>query len=183
MKKTILETERLIMRPFQMGDELAVLEFSSNPATQEHTGDILRTTLEEAIGLIKNVWLRDYEKYGYGRFAVIYKPDNKLIGFCGFKYLPELKEIDLGYRFLPEYWGMGIATESSVKMLEYGFSVLKLSHVVGTVFPQNSTSSNVLRKLGFTYKGIKPYPTEDFLVDLEWYYLSKEEYNKAKEYE
>lgn len=182
MKKTILETERLIMRPFQMGDEVSILEFSSNPKTQEHTGDILRTTLEEAIGLIQNVWLSDYEKYGYGRFAVIYKPDNKLIGFCGFKYLPELNETDLGYRFLPEYWGMGIATESSIKMLEYGFSVLKLSNVIGTVFPKNKASSHVLKKLGFTYKGLKPYPGEDILGDLEWYYLSKEEY-KRKEHE
>ena len=182
MKKTILETERLIMRPFQMGDEVSVLEFSSNPKTQEHTGDILRTSLEEVIDIIQNVWLSDYEKYGYGRFAVIYKPDNKLIGFCGFKYLPELNETDLGYRFLPEYWGMGIATESSIKMLEYGFSVLKLSNVFGTVFPQNIASSNVLKKLGFTYKGLKPYPTEELLGDLEWYYLSKEEY-EAKEHE
>jgi RimJ/RimL family protein N-acetyltransferase len=182
MKKTILETERLIMRPFQMGDEASILEFSSNPKTQEHTGDILRTTLDEAIGLIQNVWLSDYEKYGYGRFAVIYKPDKKLIGFCGFKYLPELNETDLGYRFLPEYWGMGIATESSIKMLEYGFSVLKLSNVIGTVFPQNKASSNVLKKLGFTYKGLKRYPGEDILGDLEWYSLSKEEY-KAKEHE
>ena len=149
-----------------MGDEVSVLEFSSNPKTQEHTGDILRTSLEEVIDIIQNVWLSDYEKYGYGRFAVIYKPDNKLIGFCGFKYLPELNETDLGYRFLPEYWGMGIATESSIKMLEYGFSVLKLSNVFGTVFPQNIASSNVLKKLGFTYKGLKPYPTEELLGDL-----------------
>jgi len=176
MEKISIESERLIMRPFEMGDAASVLEFSSNPKTQEYTGDVLRTTLEEAKSVIENVWFSDYEKYGYGRFAVIYKPDNKLIGFCGFKFLPQLNITDLGYRFLPEYWGMGIATESSIKMLEFGFSVLKLSSVMGTVYPQNPASSKVLRKLGFTLKELKPYPGEDDLGDLEWYYLSKEEY-------
>ncbi len=180
MKQYILETERLLIRPFQLGDEDGVLEFSSTPQVVEYTGDIVRSSLEEAKDLIENVWLKDYATFGYGRFAVIYKPDDKLIGFCGFKFISEVGMTDLGYRFLPEYWGKGIATESSIKMLEFGFSVLKLSKVFGTVYPQNPASSVVLRKLGFTLKGLKPYPGEDHR-DMEWYYLTKEEYDANKE--
>jgi len=176
MEKIILETERLIMRPFEMKDAAAVLEFSSNQKTQENTGDIVRTTIEEVTEIIENVWFSDYEKYGYGRFAVIYKPDNKLIGFCGLKFLPEMNVTDLGYRFLPEYWGMGIATESSIKILDYGFSVLKLTNISGAVIPHNKASSKVLLKLGFTFKYLKPDPFDEELGDLEWYELSKEEY-------
>lgn len=180
MEPFILETERLVIRPFQFGDEQGVLEFSSNPKVLEYTGDVARNSLEEAKGLIENVWLKDYKTYGYGRFAVIYKPDNKLIGFSGFKFIPEVGMTDLGYRFLPEYWGKGIATESSIKMLEFGFSELKLSKIFGTVYPQNPASSVVLKKLGFTLKELKPYPGEDH-GDMEWYYLTKEEYDANKE--
>lgn len=180
MEPIILETERLIMRPFQMGDEAGVLEFSSNKEAVQFTGDITRNSLKEAKDLIKNVWLSDYSTYGYGRFAVIYKPDNKIIGFCGFKFIPQVKMTDLGYRFLPEYWGKGIATESSIKMLEFGFSELKLSKIFGTVYPENPASSTVLKKLGFTLKELKPYPGEDEDGDMEWYYLTKEEYDANK---
>ena len=181
MENYLLETERLTIRPFQLGDEAGVLEFSSNPEVVAYTGDILRNSLEEAQGIIENIWFKDYETYGYGRFAVIYKPDDKLIGFCGFKFIPEVGMTDLGYRFLPEYWGKGIATESSIKMLEFGFSVLKLSMVFGTVYIENPASSSVLKKLGFTLKELKPYPGEENQGDLEWYYLTKKEYDANKE--
>ena len=177
MKKILLETERLLIRPFKIEDAEDALDFCSNPKTIKNTGDVVRTTVVEIEDIINNVWLSDYAKYGYGRYAVFYKADNKLIGFCGFKYLPELKMTDFGYRFLPEYWGKGIATESSIKLLEFGFLTLKLKTIFGVVVPENKASSAVLRKTGFTLREHKPYPGEEEEGDLEWYYLSKKEYN------
>lgn len=177
MEKMLLETERLLIRPFTIEDAEDALDFCSNPETIKNTGDVVRTTVSEIEDIVNNIWLSDYAKYGYGRYAVFYKPDNKLIGFCGFKYLPELNMTDLGYRFLPEYWGKGIATESSIKLLEFGFSTLNLKTVFGTVVHENKASSAVLQKLGFTLREHKPYPGLEELGDLEWYYLSKEEYN------
>jgi RimJ/RimL family protein N-acetyltransferase len=177
MKKILLETDRLLIRPFAIEDAKDALDFCSNPETIKNTGDVVRTTVAEIEDVINNVWLSDYANYGYGRYAVFYKPNNKLIGFCGFKYLPELKMTDLGYRYLPEYWGKGIATESSKKLLEFGFSTLNLKTIFGTVVPENIASSAVLRKLGFTLGEHKQYPLEDTLGVLDWYYLTKEEYN------
>ena len=176
MEKVLLETERLLIRPFTIEDAEAALDFCSNPKTIKNTGDIARTTVSEVEDVINNVWLPDYENYGYGRYAVFYKSNNKLIGFCGFKYLPELKITDLGYRFLPEYWGKGIASESSTKLLEFGFSTLNLKTVFGIVVPENSASSAVLRKLGFSLRELKTYPGAEELGDVEWYYLTKKEY-------
>jgi ribosomal-protein-alanine N-acetyltransferase len=177
MEKILLETDRLLIRPFTIEDAEDALDFCSNPKTIKNTGDVVRTTVAEIENIINNIWLSDYANYGYGRYAVFYKPNNKLIGFCGFKYLPELKMTDLGYRFLPEYWGKGIATESSKKVLEFGFSTLNIKTVFGTVVPENVASSAILRKLGFKYREMKPYPGDKELGDLEWYYLSEEEYN------
>jgi [ribosomal protein S5]-alanine N-acetyltransferase len=131
MTNTLIETERLVLRPFKMGDEEAVLRFCSHPEVQRLTGDRLRTTIKEAKDLITDVWLQDYEKYGYGRFAVIDKASQELIGFNGIKYHPHMKETDLGYRFLPEFWGKGIATESSQAIIAHAFENFSLSKILG----------------------------------------------------
>ncbi len=174
MKTLELETERLLLRPFRLGDEAEVLAFSSNPIINKYTGDPVITTIEGVTKLIKNVWLHDYEKYGYGRFAVVHKSDNKIIGFCGVKFLEELTETDLGYRFLPEYWGKGIATESSKAIVAYAFNTLQLSNLVASVYPENKVSTSVLEKLKFQFEKEAPYPNETDL--LFWYRLTKQYY-------
>ena len=180
MKDLILETERLILRPFTMDDVDGVLEFSSNPETQKFTGDVMRTTKAEVENIIQNVWFSDYKKYGYGRFAVVHKQDNKVIGFSGIKYLPEMDATDLGYRFLPQYWGKGIATESCVPILKYAFQVHNLNEVIAFVEPENPASSAVLKKLGFSFKKSAPYPGEEDQGAVEWYTLTKKAYNERQ---
>ncbi len=177
-----LESERLLIRPFQMGDEIAMYELNSNPIVQKYTGDTLVKTVEQARDLLQNVVLKDYKKHGYGRLAVIYKPDNKLIGFTGIKYLPEAGgESDLGYRFLPEYWGKGIATESSKMSLEFGFNILNLKKIIGFTEIENEASTIVLLKMGFIITKIDFYPGEEndpHKKPINWFELTKEDYER-----
>ena len=176
-----LESERLIIRPFQLGDEIAMYELNSNPIVQKYTGDKIINSVEEAKNLLINIVFEDYKKHGYGRLAVIYKPDHKLIGFTGFKYLPELQETDLGYRFLPEYWGKGIATESSLMSLKYGFKKLGLNKIFGFSEIENIASTSVLNKVGFKNTKIAFYPGEENEVGKEpvqWLELTKEDYER-----
>ena len=73
---------------------------------------------------------------------------NKVIGFSGLKWDSEIEETDIGYRFLPEYWGKGIATESCIPLLQYGFDDLELEQIVGLTYPENIASCKVLEKIG-----------------------------------
>ncbi len=180
MKKLLLESDRLLIRPFKLGDEQEVFEFSSDETVNKYTGDSLRTTLEEAKKIITNVWLPDYANYGYGRLAVIYKPDNKIIGFNGFKYHPDFKFTDFGYRFLSSHWGKGIATESSKMILKHGYQNLPIDEVLGFVMKENPASSNVLKKIGFKYKKFVGYPGEGEEKKYEWYYLTRKMYEEGQ---
>ncbi|PHS62515.1 MAG: GNAT family N-acetyltransferase [Flavobacterium sp.] len=177
-----LESDRLLIRPFKLGDEEAMFELNSNPIVQKYTGDEMINSVEEAKNLLENVVFKDYQKHGYGRLAVIYKPDNKLIGFTGIKYLPEAKgESDLGYRFLPEYWGKGIATESSKMSLKFGFEKLNLKKIIGFTEIENEGSSNVLLKMGFRITKIDYYPGEENTPNkkpINWFELTKESYER-----
>lgn len=176
--RIIIETERLILRPFQLEDFKAVYEFSSNKEVQKYTGDVMIASLDAAKDLIKKVWFKDYQEYGYGRWATIYKPENKLIGFAGLKYLPSMDETDLGFRFLPEYWGKGIATEASKEILKYGFEQLRLKRIIGIAMPENIASNKVLTKLGLDFYKVDAYENDGGAYN--WYKLESEDYlNKA----
>lgn len=167
----IIETKRLIIREFTINDFEAVFEFNSRVEVHKYTGDEIIKSIERAKEIISNIWLNDYKNYGYGRWAVIYKPKNKIIGFAGLKYLPEINETDIGYRFLPEYWGKGIATEVSKKIINYGFDQLKLNRIIGITMPENIGSCKVLEKIGLTLYKVDQY--DDDGKEYNWYEIFK----------
>lgn len=175
-ENTFIETDRIILREFELNDLQAVFDFSSNTEVQKYTGDAVLNNLDQAKDIIVNVWFSDYKKYGYGRYAVVYKPDDKVIGFAGLKYLPELRETDIGFRFLPEYWGKGIATEVSREIIKYGFEVLKLNRIIGIAMPENIASNKVLNKIGLDFYKFDTYVVED--EKYNWYQIDKEKYFK-----
>ncbi|GAA3635018.1 GNAT family N-acetyltransferase [Flavivirga jejuensis] len=168
---TIIETERLILREFTMNDFEAVYEFNSNTELHKYTGDEIIKSLDHAKEIIKDIWIQDYKKYGYGRWATIYKPENKIIGFAGLKYLPEINETDIGFRFLPEYWGKGIASEITEEIIRFGFENLRLDKIIGIAMPENVGSWKVLEKNGLTLYKVGEYDGDG--KDYKWYKIKK----------
>jgi RimJ/RimL family protein N-acetyltransferase len=148
----MLETERLILRPFTLDDAEAWLPLISLPEIIRYTGDVPATSVDEARESLRTRPLRDYEVHGYGRMAVIEKASGRLVGFSGLKYVAELRDVDIGYRFLPDCWCKGYATESARPLMEQGWKQLGLKRIVGTVHPGNPASGRVLEKLGLSYE-------------------------------
>src|SRR5688572_5281810 len=116
----ICETERLILREQTEDDAPAVLRLGSDPLVTRFLLDKAPTNLEEALALLRAHPLTDYRKYGFGRWAVVLKSTGEMIGFTGLKYLADMNEVDVGYRLLSAYWGMGLATESARPAIAYG---------------------------------------------------------------
>ena len=101
--------------------------------------------------------IADYRRYGFGRCACVWKTTGELIGFCGLKYLDDLGEVDLGYRFQRAFWGRGVATESARAMVDYGFGRLNLERIVGLVEPGHTPSIRVLEKVGMRFDRMVDY--------------------------
>lgn len=148
----VLETERLRLRRFTLDDVEDYYLLNAHPEVVRYVGRKPLTSLDQARELLQSAPLRDYRTYGMGRLACIDKDSGKLIGFAGLKYVPEINEVDVGYRFLPEYWGRGLASESAAATMAYGRKVLGLKRIVGIVDPANDGSARVLRKLGLHYE-------------------------------
>ena len=139
----------------------------SDPAVLRHTGEAPLGSLDEVRELLSARPLHDYEVHGYGRLACVEIATGKLVGFCGLKYLEDLGETDVGYRFLPQYWGQGFATESARAIIRYGVETLGLTRIIGLVAPNNSSSVRVLEKLDMTFE--RRVTVEDHPVELLLY--------------
>jgi len=154
--KSILETDRLLLREFVTEDLEAMYRLANDPDVTRYTGDGGKP-LEELRKVLEERVFRDYQKYGYGRWATVLKENSQVIGFAGLKYLDDVGETDLGYRFFKEYWGRGLATEVSSAAVRYGFQQLRLKKIIGIVNVENKASVRVLDKLGFSLQKFTTY--------------------------
>jgi RimJ/RimL family protein N-acetyltransferase len=150
--KLVVETDRLWLREFVPEDAQAVFEVGSDPRVMQHLGENPLASVAEAEAVIRQHPMADYRKYGFGRWAVVAKAEARVIGMAGLKYLPDLGEVDLGYRLLPAYWGRGLATEAGRASLRYGFQTLGLPRIIGLVDPANVRSVRVLERCGRTFE-------------------------------
>jgi len=155
--RTIFETERLILREFDEEDVESFYLLGSDPAITRYTGDEGVKDIKHAQEVLRSRPLADYRKYGYGRWACVHKENRRVIGFAGLKFLEDLKEVDIGFRLLPAYWGVGLATEAGRAVLDYGFTQLRLAEIIGLVDLENIASVRVLAKLGLKFVGMTIY--------------------------
>lgn len=174
----IVETERLWLRALSPDDAPAMFELKNNPESVRYTGGVYLTSVEEARQEICERILTDYDRHGFGRWAMILKdgqaddvgdaarrPDDSglLIGVAGLKHLDELGEVDIGYRLLPRYWNRGLATEAARAAIDYGFRVLHLPRIIGLVDAPHIASIRVLEKCGLEYEKTVVYGSEQVL--------------------
>lgn len=147
--KEILNTERCILRELSLDDAAFAFELNSDPLVFKFTGDGPFSSIEEARKFLDNY---DYRKlHGMGRWAVVRKSDNKVIGWCGLKFNQDIDEVDLGYRFLIEHRNEGYATETSLGCLDYGFNKLKIDRIVANAVKENHASIKVMQKIGMQF--------------------------------
>lgn len=146
----LFESDRLIFREFTPEDAPGMFELNLAPEVQQFTGDAPFNSIDEARSFIMDY--TQYQDYGYGRWTVLLKDTNEYIGWCGLKYIPEYKDVDLGYRLLKKYWGQGLATEASKASLDYGFNQLNMDRIVGRAHVNNHASIRVLEKSGLTFE-------------------------------
>ncbi|HCT45802.1 MAG: GNAT family N-acetyltransferase [Phycisphaerae bacterium] len=151
-------TERIEHRAFTLDDCESFYHLNSHPEVMRYTGEPPLRSLMDARRAIADY--PDFETVGFGRWACVLKDTGAVIGFCGLKYLPELEEVDVGFRFFPEYWGQGIATETCSACIAFGFEVLKLDRILGLVLTENKASIRVLEKCGLTQNGEVTYDGE-----------------------
>ena len=177
-----IETERLILRDLLTTDIEGIFELDSNSTVHKYLGKKPIKTKQQAADVIKFI-REQYKERGIGRFAAVEKSSGDFIGWSGLKLNTDKKDelngkrnfYDIGYRFIPRFWGNGYATESSLAILDFGFKELEIETIYGAAEIDNIASNIVLQKIGLQF--VNEFYFEDGRAN--WYELKKENYGKT----
>jgi [ribosomal protein S5]-alanine N-acetyltransferase len=98
--------------------------------------------------------LAHWEAYGFGLWVLRDRPSGIVIGRAVLRHLQVAggDEVEVGYGFMPEYWGRGLATEITVACLQIARDSLGLESVVAITLPSNTGSQRVMQKAGLEYE-------------------------------
>lgn len=148
----VLETERLVLRPWLSTDAEDLYEYAKDQEVGPMAGWPVHTSVENSREIIKNV-LAVPETY-----AVCLKVDNKAIGSIGLMIgdSSNLKitkdEAEIGYWIGVPYWGQGLIPEAVRELMRYAFVDLNMKKLWCGYFDGNEKSKRVQEKCGFRYQ-------------------------------
>lgn len=148
-----LETERILLREMKKSDFNDVYEYSSNPQTSEYLLWEVHRSPEYTKEFVDYV-ISKYKSGEYNDWALVYKPDNKMIGTCGFTKIDQENNVaEIGYVINPNYWNMGIATEAAEAVIDFAFNTMGMNRVEAKFMYGNDASLSVMKKLGMKFEG------------------------------
>ena len=167
----IAATERLRLRTIDVSDAAFYLELLNSAEFIANIGDRKIRNLEAARKAIREGPLAMQAARGHSIYLVELKASGTPIGMSGLIKRDSLDEVDLGYAFLPDYFGNGNACEAALAVLEHARKRVGLARVVAITSPGNTASNRVLGKVGMRFDKIVHRTTGDtgtrlYVIDL-----------------
>ena len=101
-------------------------------------------------------WLELWDKSGFGYWTVVRRDaPETVLGFGGLspKTFDGVVRPNLYFRFSPDAWGKGYATEMARAALEEGCESLEYEKIIASVRPDNLPSVKLLERLGLRRDG------------------------------
>lgn len=145
----IIETERLLLRPWEERDRAPFATLNADPVVMEFLAKTL--TRAESDAYIDRAKAH-FAANGFGLFAVELKETGAFVGLVGITQVPFESHftpaVEIGWRMLKEYWGCGFAPEAAKASLQFGFNTLGLEEIVAFTIPVNVRSQRVMEKIG-----------------------------------
>jgi RimJ/RimL family protein N-acetyltransferase len=184
MSQKIIQTERLIIRPFIPDDLLAIHRIldqtlgDGSKVDDEVAIEERRSWLEWSI--LSQEWLPKMGQFPYGDRAIVLRSLQTVIGAAGYvpmldayDQIPELRlgavtrqyntpEVGLFWTVDPSYQRQGYASEAAQGLIKYAFEHLRLKRILATTEYANLASQRVMQKVGMKLTR-NPLPTPSWL--------------------
>ncbi|MDH5434013.1 MAG: GNAT family N-acetyltransferase [Gammaproteobacteria bacterium] len=178
----IPDSERLsytLMSADDTSDAELLYQLDQDPEVMRHINNGKLTSREE----IRDFYLPRLEKYtntekGWGLWKVCFKESGQFIGWVlvrpmkFFSDSPQWDNLELGWRFVSEFWGHGYATEAAQSIKQALIHSGLATRFCAIAVKENKASISIMKKLGMNY--IKTYLDKDAAreVDVVYYEIS-----------
>jgi RimJ/RimL family protein N-acetyltransferase len=144
----MMETARLILRPFEEADVEGAFEWFGDAIVMRFTPSGPDKSVEQT-----KVRLESYRAHqathGFSKWVIVDRSSSRPIGDSGLLVLEEYGWTDLGFRLSRPHWGKGFATEAAAAWVRAAFEEHRLRGLGAFAHPDNIASLHVLAKLGF----------------------------------
>ena len=149
-----LETDRLILRGFELADAPEVQRLAGDRAIADTTAEIPHPYPDGAAEHWIATHAGAFERGTGVCFAVTLKESGTLVGSMSVMGINRRhSRAELGYWIGREFWNRGYATEAAAAALRYGFDELGLNRIFAHHLVRNPASGAVLRKIGMAHEG------------------------------
>jgi RimJ/RimL family protein N-acetyltransferase len=147
----MIETDRLILRPWCEADKPLFHDIINTPAMMAHFGGVApRESIDALIDMMIEAQARD----GCSMWAVDWRGTGELIGICGvriqrsYETLAVYGELEIGWRIAEPYWGRGVAREAAEASLAWAWANTDAPRVAAWTSADNHRSWGLMERLG-----------------------------------
>lgn len=155
----IATTPRLYLRKATEADATFFFDLMTSPGWMRNIGDRGFKEVEDARRYLEEKIIPEYQSPDTGYFVACLRSNDQPIGNAGILKRDFLDKPDLGYSFLPAFYGKGYATEAAAAMLAFGRAEWGIKTCYAFTTAENIPSQRVLEKLDFLQKG-EPFEHE-----------------------
>lgn len=146
----VLHTQRLLLRPLTLLDEMEIFELRSNDVVNRFLDRPKAQSLEDARRFIQKI-IENVQLNEGIYWALAFQNDPRLIGgITLWNFDLKNDTAEMGYELLPQYQGQGLMQEALAKVIEYAFTTMQLRSIVAASHIHNNGSLNLLKKNHFT---------------------------------
>ena len=157
----VVQTARLALRHLEARDAPFILALVNDPAWLRFIGDRGVRDVEAARRYIEDKIIAMYERHGFGLWMVEDREDGRPMGICGLVKRDTLPEVDLGFAFMPEFRGRGLAYEAATASRDYAVGELGIGRLLAITSPLNLDSIRLLERLGFVRERDMPWAGDE----------------------
>lgn len=146
----MIETPRLILRPWREADRPAFAAIINTPAMMEHFGGVAP---RDQIDALIDAQMANQAAYGFSMWAVDERASGALAGICGLRKMPYpdtgiTGELEVGWRIAEQHWGTGVAREAAQAAFNWDWANTCFPRIVAYTTAENAKSWGLMLRLG-----------------------------------
>jgi RimJ/RimL family protein N-acetyltransferase len=152
----VIQTERLLLRPWTAEDVALLASMSSNPRVTRYIGNGHTWTALKAI-TVSDRALAHWREHGFGWRVVVELTSGAEIGLIALNMMGpgtaglDPDEHEIGWWLSPDRWGHGYATEGARAVADDAFASFQVPHLIARIRPENAGSIEVAKRLGMAF--------------------------------